>query len=362
MGAACIRNMSYSDFSKQIHENAVLNRIPINGVLELTQRCNLSCRHCYCVPDRIKEDMDFKQICAVLDELNDAGCLWLLITGGEPLLRHDFLDIYMYAKQKGFIISVFTNGTLISNEIVNCFKKYPPFVIEISLYGAIAQTYEKVTGVEGSFKRCMHGINMLHNTQIPFKLKTTITKDNVSELKHMKSFAKRLGVEFRFDAMLHPRLDGSKENLQCRLSPEEAIKIEQADEKVSNAWVELWHRQEKEGKSDKVFYCGAGVSSVHIDPYGILRICDMIRTPAYELGKENSFDQAWKEIAKMFSLKHSSDHKCTKCEIANLCDQCPGWSQLEYDDNATPSDYLCEMAKSRAERMGILKEEIGGMV
>ncbi len=362
MECSHIGEIPYSDFTERIHEHAARHRIPINAVLELTQRCNLSCNHCYCVLDRLKPEMDFKQICSLLDELSVAGCLWLLITGGEPLLRNDFLDIYIYAKKKGFIISVFTNGTLISPEIISWFKKYPPFVVEITLYGMTSQTYEKVTATLGLFKRCLEGISLLHEANIPFKLKTTITKDNVVELQQIKIFAKKLEVKFRFDTMLHPRLDGNKTPQNFRLSPEKIVNLDAEDEQRSKAWGDLWQRLGPGGRSDRIFFCNAGISSAHIDPYGVLRICDMVRIPAYELGESCSFKQAWQNLAGIFSQQHGPDYKCNGCELANLCDQCPGWSQLENGDYETLSDYLCTITKLRAEKMGIIREKVGGVV
>ena len=101
---------------------------------------------------------------------------------------------------------------------------------------------------------------------------------------------------------------------------------------------------------------------MHIDPYGILRICDMVRTPAYDVSKQGNFKQAWEKISGIFSEVHGPDYKCNACELANLCDQCPGWSILEHNDNVTASDYLCEITKLRAEKLGILVEKIGGIV
>ncbi len=103
----------YHKFSKRIHDKTVSERIPIGGGLEPTLRCNLKCVHCYAAYDHKKKEMTYKEICYILDEITEAGCLWLLITGGEPLLRDDFLNIYSYVKKKGLLITLFTNGNLI---------------------------------------------------------------------------------------------------------------------------------------------------------------------------------------------------------------------------------------------------------
>jgi MoaA/NifB/PqqE/SkfB family radical SAM enzyme len=164
-----IPNISYAQFGEQLYNSAVTKRIPITGSFELTFRCNLRCVHCYCnLPpndqDAIEKELTTEEVFDIFDQIAEAGCLWLLITGGEPLLRKDFLEIYTYAKKKGFIITLFTNGTLITEEIADYLKEWPPNKVEITLYGVTSETYERVTGISGSFKRCKRGIkDMLRN-------------------------------------------------------------------------------------------------------------------------------------------------------------------------------------------------------
>ncbi|MFH1093585.1 MAG: radical SAM protein [Candidatus Omnitrophota bacterium] len=363
MGNSCLLRASYTEFTMQIHKNAFANSIPIDGVLELTQRCNLACGHCYCVADHTRPEMGFEQICSLLDELSDAGCLWLLLSGGEPLLREDFKDIYLYAKKKGFIISVFTNATLITDDIIDFFKQYAPFVVEVSLYGSTQKTYAKVTGVPNSFRSCMDGISMLVKAGVSLKLKTTLTKDNVHELKQMEKIAADLGVEFRFDAMLHPKLDRNKSSQKVRLSASDVVDLDEEDAQRKKEWEKVWQTLGPSQKQDKLFNCGAGVSSFHIDPYGMLRACDMVRVPAYKLcgPQRMSFQQAWPGLAQLKFERSGALNKCNECRLANICEQCPGWAYLEHGNYESKVDYLCEIAKIRAERMGIEKEKAGGV-
>ena len=135
-------------------------------------------------------------------EVTDAGCLWLLLTGGEPLLRRDFLDIYTYAKRKGLILTLFTNGTLITPRIADYLAEWRPFNIEITLYGATQETYERVTGIPGSYARCRRGIDLLLERKLPLNLKTMVMTLNHHELDQMKSLAASLGVQFRFDPIM----------------------------------------------------------------------------------------------------------------------------------------------------------------
>jgi MoaA/NifB/PqqE/SkfB family radical SAM enzyme len=117
-------------------------------------------------------------------------------------------DVYRYAKQKGLLITLFTNGVLINKKIADFLAEYPPHHIEISLYGYTKNIYEKITGKSGSFERCLRGIHLLTERGLPLQLKTMVITLNKHEIWKMKPFAEEdLGLEFRYDAMISPRLD-----------------------------------------------------------------------------------------------------------------------------------------------------------
>ncbi|MDD5371757.1 MAG: radical SAM protein, partial [Anaerolineaceae bacterium] len=196
---------------------------PLAGSLEATFRCNLRCGHCYVGDYRNglpgKQELSLAEIQRMLDEAAQAGCFWFLMTGGEPLMRRDWLEIYRYAKQKGLIVTLFTNGTMLTGAIADALAELPPYKIEITLYGATQETYERVTGVSGSFGRCMQGIELLLARGLPLQLKTMVMKANRREVEAMKGFAESRGVGFRYDPLLVGGLDGNQELFAQRLSP-----------------------------------------------------------------------------------------------------------------------------------------------
>ena len=166
----------YTDWVFGFRQASVANRTPIRAAIEITHRCNNNCVQCYNnLPLNDKEtrrkELSYEEHCRIIDEISALGCLWLLFTGGEIFARKDFLDIYTYAKQKGMLITLFTNGTLITPEIADYLVQYRPFVIEITLYGNTQETYERVTRISGSFDRCMQGIELLRQRELPLKLK-----------------------------------------------------------------------------------------------------------------------------------------------------------------------------------------------
>lgn len=356
MGCSYIPIIPYHKFSKRIHDKALSERIPLGGSIEPTLRCNLKCAHCYVTCDPNRKEMTYKEICHILDEITEAGCLWLLITGGEPLVRNDFLDIYTYAKKKGLIITLFTNGTLITPQIADYLRDWPPFSVEITLYGITKEIYEKVTGVSDSFHRCMKGIHLLLERKIPIALKTMVMTLNKDEIWNIKKYIEDLGLEFRFDPVLNPRLDGSREPCELRVTPEEVIKFDLADERRVKAWKEFYENFRGSPGTDKLYPCGGGLISFHIDPYANLSLCIMSRLSIYNLCK-GSFREGWYDfIPKVRAQKPKGKYKCAKCELFSLCGQCPGWAQLENGNPESPVEYLCRITHLRTEAFG-LKEK-----
>lgn len=352
--------ISYAQFSERLNKKVIAKRIPINGSFELTFRCNLRCVHCYCnLPlndqDAIEKELTSEEVFHIFDQVAEAGCLWLLLTGGEPLARKDFLEIYTYAKKKGFLITLFTNGTLITPKIADYLAEWLPFIVEITLYGVTKETHEKVTGIPGSFKRCQRGIELLLERKIPLGLKTMVMTINRNEFSNIKEYAEGLGVKFRFDPILNPKLDGSKIPCNFRLSPEEVVKLDLADEKRVKEWREFCEKFIGPFQADNLFNCGAGVSTFHIDPYGQMSSCEMIRFQNYDL-RRGSFEEGWHHaIPEFLALKPTSDYPCGKCELISLCGQCPGWAYLENGNPETPVEYLCQIAHLRAEAFNTKK-------
>ena len=318
MECPSIPKMNYAQFGERLNKQLLNERIPISGSIELTFRCNLRCVHCYCnlpLNDREAIDTELKteEVYRIFDQIAETGCLWLLITGGEPLLRKDFLDIYTYAKKKGFIPTLFTNGTLLTPEIADALVEWPPFQVEITLYGAIEETYEKITGIPGSFKRCQKGIDLLLERNIPLDLKTMAMTVNQEEIQTMKKYADDLGVSFRVDPLVNARLDGSKRPCKVRLSPEEVVRLDLDDEPKKEKWQEHYQKSKKKFPSDKLFICGAGLSMFHIDPYGRMSVCEMSRFQRYDL-RQGSFEEGWSEfIPQVLALKPDDPDTLARC-------------------------------------------------
>jgi radical SAM protein with 4Fe4S-binding SPASM domain len=354
MGCASVGDISYGEFSRRLHGRVAGQRIPITGSIEVTERCNLKCAHCYINrpvndTDALKGELGRQELEAFIDQIVDEGCLWLLLTGGEPFVRPDFSDIYEYAKKKGLLITLFTNGTAVTPRIADHLSEWRPFFIEITLYGRTRETYERVTGVPGSYERCIRGIELLLERKLPLKLKSAIMTLNLHEVWDMKSYAESLGVDFRFDPVLNMRVDGGKQPGRLRISPDEAALLDVADQERIKEWRVFSEKFSGPPQRPEYLYqCGAGVNSFHVDSSGHLSSCIMARTPAYDLRK-GSFSGAWQDfLPQVLAQKWSQEAACKGCSLIAMCGQCPGWAQLETGDQEKPVEYLCRLAHLRA--------------
>jgi len=336
--------------------------------LELTCRCNLNCRHCYInlsAGDKKaqEKELSFNQIKRIVDEAACQGAVWCLLTGGEPLLRKDFFEIYLYLKQKGLLVSLFTNATLITPAHVELFKKYPPRDIEVTVYGVTKETYERVTRCKGSFKAFWRGLNLLLKNGVRVRLKSTVMRANFKELALIREFCNQHTKDyFRFDPFLHLRLDRNparnREIVAERLTPEEIVQIERDDHKRIHALKKDCDRLIQERfrypKGNRLFYCGAGSGSFYITYDGYFKLCSSLHHPRfmYDLKKgsiRNAFNKIRPRVLSAVSYKEGFLKKCSVCSIVNLCLWCPAHTYLETKTLDSPVDYFCAVAHARKE-------------
>jgi radical SAM protein with 4Fe4S-binding SPASM domain len=356
-----IETRSYGDFSAQLHSKIVSQRVASSATIEVTRRCPLECVHCYNnLPMGDMEakngELTYEEHCRILDELAEAGCLWLLYTGGEIFARKDFLDIYTYAKKKGFLITLFTNGTLITPKIADYLVEWRPFAIEITLYGATKVTYEKLTGIPGSYDRCLRGIHLLTERNLPLKLKTVAISINKHEVGEMKKLAKEMGARFTFDAMMSPRIDCSQSPLAVRLQPWEIVKMDLEDPERVAGWQKFAARfvgRVPTEHSGEVYHCGGGINGFAIDPAGKLSVCVLSHQDTYDM-REGTFREGWDHfLHDVRKKKITRVTKCTACEIKDMCGMCAATGELENGDPESPVDFLCHVAHLRANTMGV---------
>lgn len=355
----------------------------VSFVFEITARCTQNCRHCYInLPANDQEARD-KEL--TLDEIEHianqavaSGALWCLLTGGDPLIRPDFADIYLLLKRKGLLVSVFTTATLVNKEHITLFLKYPPRDIEVTVYGVTKETYERVTRCPGSYRNFRRGLDMLLSSGIKVRLKAMALRSNVHEIAEISSFCrKRTKDYYRFDPQLHLRFDGDpKRNDEIRserLRPEEIVALEQSDpdrltslEQACATLIEpdpvSWEKCQACSKQEgcerfaslyHLFRCGVGNSSCNIGYDGTLRLCSSLCAPntTGDLLRSN-LKEVWETLHSRIRAMRTEQptllKTCCSCPHLNLCSWCPAHAQLETGNLEGATPYFCAVAHARA--------------
>jgi len=348
-----VRWVADRDWIRQFTSRIANERIPISGSLNLTHRCNLKCTHCYHPePGRGEagKELPTRQILCLIDEIQEAGCLYLLITGGEPMLRPDFIEVYQHAKQSGLITTVFTNATLVTDQVLDVFSDFPPQGVEISVYGFTPETHDEITGVHGSFERTWKGIRALRDRNINTTLKMILMRNNLKEFSDLHKASLEIGAKFRFDAAIFPRLNGDQTPVELRISPADAVNLEFSEKKWRDQWVGYLERFKDVVLDNSLFNCGAGRTTFNIDSSGCLTPCLMINDVRFNLRKGN-FEEGWEEIGQSIRAKKvEKEYYCNNCVKRSLCGFCPAFFKLETGSENMYCEYLCKLGHLRYER------------
>jgi len=370
---------------------------PVIGRLdiELTERCNNDCVHC-CI-NRPAEDADARsremstaRIIDLLQQVTDLGCLSVRFTGGEPLLRSDFPEIYIGARRLGLKVILFTNATLVSQSLAKLLAEIPPLApVEISVYGMRPDSYDAVTRRPGSFRKFRQGMNRLVEKGIPLVVKSVLLPQLVSEREEFETWARTLPREDRAPGYattldLRGRRDDDSKNVQIsalRLPAPAVIEHLTRDaESYRNGMAQFAERFMTQ-PDDRLFRCGAS-HGISVDAYGRAQPCIGVRDPEYTIGlspaakrpagssaagdgKEDrdrsqmslaAAAESFRELRKLRATNPLYISRCARCFLKDLCEQCPAKSWAESGTLDTPVPYLCEIAHAQARYLGWLNE------
>lgn len=351
---------------------------PLAFDFEITARCNNDCRHCYInLPAgddaARKAELTTGEILELGRQATGLGTVWCLLTGGEPLLRDDFEDVFLGLKRLGLVVSVFTNACLITPETAELFREHPPRDVEVSVYGATRETYERVTRRPGSYDAFVRGLDALAESGVPVRLKAMAIKSTSAEMDEIAAFCReRTRDYYRFDPLLHLRFDGDEarnEEIRAeRLSPEEVVAVERADverfaalTKGCEAGVLM-----RDGAGDEVtgrlFRCGVGTGTFTIGHDGTFRLCSSLCHPGTVVDVRPgafgalSLGDAWERFVPQVRDLRSTDSEflrtCGACGLHNLCLWCPAHAALETGELDSWVGYFCQVAHARAKGLG----------
>jgi MoaA/NifB/PqqE/SkfB family radical SAM enzyme len=330
-------------------------RLPLEGHIDLTYRCNNTCRHCWLsIPanDPARErEISFDEIKNIVGQARAMGTRRWSISGGEPMLRPDFPEIFDLLTARAVSYTLNTNGTLITPELARLLTRKGTKMI--ALYGATPETYERVTRHPGGFEMVMRGFRYLKEAGAGFIVQLIPMRDNRHEWPQMLELARSLSKHWRVGApWLYLSAGGDPERnaeiARQRLDPKDVVEMDQPDPSQDDGG---GHEYEFAPAGQGLFArCIAGRRDFHIDPYGAMTFCSFLKDPAmrYDL-RRGSFQEAWDIFIPSLAAKATGDAEhekhCGSCEKRADCRWCPVYGWLEHGRFTARVEHLCEVAE-----------------
>lgn len=360
--------------STYLHTKGKKLGIPVAGNFELTARCNFNCPMCYVhmTPEQLKasgrEELTAQQWLDIAGAAKEKGMLFALLTGGEPMVRKDFFEIYDGMREMGLLISVNSNGSMLQGEILERFLKTPPFRFNISLYGGSNETYRKMCGIP-AYDRVKESIRILRQNGVEVSLNLSITPFNKEDLPQIYADAVELDVNVRASSYMYPSVRVNGENYGCgnRLSCEESAKYSVAWDALRLPEEDFMSRAEalmrlegteQEGcplEEGEGIRCRAGSTSFWMTWDGKMLPCGMMTAPAVK-PLEIGFDAAWEQL-RAETAKIRTPGKCVGCDYKEICGACAAVYYTETGRFDGVPEYVCQRAKQIVKQTQAVYEE-----
>lgn len=350
--------------STWLHARGQALGLPIAGNFELTPRCNFNCPMCYVhmTPEQIREtgrrELTAAELLEIARQARDMGMVFALLTGGEPLIREDFFEIYEGMKALGLMISINTNGSLLTDTVVKRFLENPPSRFNISLYGSSDETYQKMCG-QRTYDKIISAIRTLRHAGADVNLNLSITPSNYKDLEQIYHTAVELDVNVKATSYIYPaiRLPGSAYGCGHRLSPADAALADQLWDQLrfdpetflqrSENMVHMLH-PELEGCSTEQgegVGCRAGSTAFWLTWDGKMRPCGMMTEPETD-PMAHGFETAWKSL-RQATQQIRLPSKCSSCTHRKICTVCAAVCQAETGHFDGVPEYVCEKTRLR---------------
>ena len=347
-------------------------RNPSSGTFELTIRCNLHCKMCLFRHDDsenaeiMANELNTEQWIDMARQAAEAGTFSLLITGGEPMLRPDFCEIWEGIYKFGFLLTLFTIATLVTPKVMETLRKYPPHTIGVTIYGAAPETYEKVCGNADAFQRMIDGTHQLQTLPSIMEFRSTLIKDSFQDGDLIDRLVKREFGESQVVKQACPinkAVRGACANVdEVRIPPEQdmEMKARRMEESIrqiigpeyDSKYLVAKRQNNTAAVEDEkrtrhtLFGCEAGMSQYTITYEGKLLACQMIGvffTDAVQIGLQ----KAWDSFPYQVRIPRSGG-TCEQCEFQETCQACYGTRYAETEDFNGCSEYIYRVAKARS--------------
>jgi len=328
----------FSDIIKRSWNENIL----FSALIELTYRCNLDCFYCYNDTALQGTPLSREQYFKLFGDLRELGVMNLILSGGEPLAHPDFFTLGKKAKELGFVVRIKSNGHALRERLALRIKEeIDPFNIDISLHGACAETHDRQTRVRGSFEMLMKNLQTLNELGLRFKLNSTLTSWNAKEAEAMYAIADRFNINLQFDTTVTLRDNGDQSPLDITASNEDIQSLYRLQRRRSTAYEDenpdkektnvnaaaKVNAAEKERQTSDGRHCGAGSSTIAIDPYGSVYPCVQWRRAIGTLHAQD-ISTIWTKNNELEAIRRDNNEAAYQVKMlgedAHVAAFCPG--------------------------------------
>ncbi|MDD3745939.1 MAG: radical SAM protein [Anaerostipes sp.] len=362
-------DISKNTLEERLFRHAEEHGVPLYGILELLPLCNLNCKMCYVrlseaemkKQGRLRTVDEWLQIAR---EMKREGTLFLLLTGGEPLLYPGFQELYLELRKLGMIVTINTNGTLLNDEWAEFFGKNKPRRVNITLYGSKDETYEKLCGISHGFQRTLKGIKLLQQQKVDIKINGSLVKENQKDYQRMIEIGEELDIPVRIDTYMYPAVRERECSFpyQSRLNPETGAELrvdileremgEDIFKTYVNTTLQTIEQTPDVEEKRKGMTCRAGKSSFVVNWKGEMTPCVVMGQPKVSIS-DVGFKKAWDRISKETQQVILHDD-CYKCKYRKVCNNCAASAMAEEGSYHSKPEYICKYTKKTIE---LLKEK-----
>lgn len=313
-----MKRIDADTFRTELSWKARHQRRPDGVTFELTYGCNLRCLHCFNPTHRaLPHELRTHEVLAILDQLAELGVLTITFTGGELGTKIDLEQIFRHTYARGLLIQLLTNATRVTPQFIALLQAVQVDQVFVSIYGATASTYERMTGVPGSHASFYRGLTMLARAHLPVVVRMPVTTVNQHEITASRRLVEELGLKFQYCLDLTPTVTGDLTPLHYRLSPEDKVRIDQA-------MLQDWGATPPEeacGSTGEFIECACGHNRFAITPYGEMNLCTAFPIPRYDL-KTGTVSEGWDLLKKTVDAAGPNHHyECPTCESRSYCRQ-----------------------------------------
>ncbi len=316
-------------------------RVPEGVTFELTYGCNLRCVHCYNPTHRaLPNELSTQEIFSILDQIADLGVLNLFLTGGELFTRSDLFAIVEFATRRGFLLSLLTNATRITPRSIEQLSNYRIHQFALSMYGATQKTYERVTGIPGSFQQFMDGLTQLGTTNVPVVVRMPVMKENAGEVQAARSLIESYAFKFQYSVDINPKVNGDLSPLAHRLDPQEKVRLN----RLMVGYAKTPLHESTCPPNLNFFSCACGYSRFAISPYGEMNLCTIFPIPKYNL-RLGTVREGWEVLKRTVDeAQPNRQYDCPSCDVRPSCKQGPVDAWLETGDMSPCLPHFKEFA------------------